>query len=87
MKIIAKQKIPANLELTACYAKRPDSYFLVNYGALNGDKNLNCIELTCKQIIEIINDKVRLKKTCSEHLRKSFSGHLSKERVQSGSTS
>lgn len=62
MKIIAKQKIPANLELTACYTKRPDSYFLVNYGALNGEKNLNCIELTCKQIIEIINDKVTYQK-------------------------
>ena len=60
MKIIAKQKIPANLELTACYAKRPDSYFLVNYGTLNGEKNLNCVGLTCKQIIDIINDKVRI---------------------------
>ena len=72
MKIIAKQKIPANLELTACYAKRPDSYFLVNYGVLNGEKNLNCIELTCKQIIEIINDKVRLEKICYKNLCKSF---------------
>ena len=60
MKIIAKQKIPANLELTACYAKRPDSYFFVNYGTLNGEKNLNCVGLTCKQIIDIINDKVNL---------------------------
>lgn len=58
MRIAAKGKIDVDQELLTCYTNKADDYFLVNYGVAMGRKELNCIEMTCQQIVNIMHDKV-----------------------------
>ena len=60
LKLVASKIIQSGSELLVCHSKKSDAYFLVNYGESSGNKNLNCIELTVKQILEILSDKVNL---------------------------